>query len=148
MMVAERDTPYRANADRFKCRKKALRLGDTAKGHYCRLLQAFVLHGGISRIDSFNFVADRKQGNWKRRHGASRNILNTGQVCASCSAFRFTPRSGREQGFSGSPFNRIDSQNIHIPMEPPMLEAIIQDEEVSQLVFLGSPAGLVSIGAE
>src|SRR5262249_48794151 len=61
---------------------------------------------------------------------------------------RFTPPAGRQQDFGGSPFQGIDSHDIHIAMEPSMLKSIVEQKDVSELFLLRESAGVISIGPD
>src|SRR5206468_3012790 len=62
-------------------------------------------------------------------------------------SFRLAPPAPWKQHFAGFPFDGIDRDDVDVTMEAPMLKAIIQNEDVSELPLLRQLSGLVPIGA-
>jgi len=66
-------------------------------------------------------------------------------VRAGNRCLRFAPSAGREQEFSGGPFDGIDGDDVDIAVQTSVLESIIENENISELLAFGEKTTLVSI---
>src|SRR5437762_4320273 len=60
---------------------------------------------------------------------------------------RFAPPASRKEQFTGSPFDGINGDDVHIAMKAAMLESVIENENVSKLFLFRQPASFISICA-
>src|SRR5262245_17875743 len=61
--------------------------------------------------------------------------------------FGFSPPATRQQGLAGRPLDRINRYQVHVTIEPAVLESVIENEDVAKIPALGKKAGFISIGA-
>src|SRR5437762_13697561 len=62
-------------------------------------------------------------------------------------AFGFSPPATPYERHPGRPVDRINLHEVHVAIEPAMLESVSEEEDVAEIPALGKKAGLISIAA-
>ena len=133
MMIAKRNLLVDVQAKRGDGGKEPFRLGNSGENTDGAVPQCFqddLVVAAVNTVhDSFNPELRNRQGN-------RRVAINACCMGACESGFWFAPSAKRQQFFTGQPFGRIDGHKIHIPVKLPMLKAIIENEQVPEMLPL------------